>query len=86
MDAPGPGQARVRPLAPDVVLVNPLIYINDGMRAAFTDVAHMHLYIIYPVIVAFCVVFLRSDCATSAARSWPDHKTTSTSFMLVRAG
>ena len=33
-----------------VVLINPLIYINDGMRAAFTDAAHMHLYIIYPAI------------------------------------
>ena len=41
-----------------VVLVNPLIYINDGMRAAFTDAAHMHLYIIYPAIVAFSVIFL----------------------------
>ena len=41
-----------------VVLVNPLIYINDGMRAAFTDAAHMHLYIIYPAITAFAVIFL----------------------------
>ena len=41
-----------------VVLVNPLIYINDGMRAAFTDATHMHLYIIYPAIVAFSVIFL----------------------------
>ena len=41
-----------------VVLINPLIYINDGMRAAFTDAAHMHLYVIYPAIVAFGVVFL----------------------------
>jgi ABC-2 type transport system permease protein len=41
-----------------VVLVNPLIYINDGMRAALTDAAHMHLYVIYPAIVAFTVVFL----------------------------
>src|ERR1700733_2818000 len=41
-----------------VVLVNPLIYINDGMRAAFTDAAHMHLYIVYPAIVAFSVIFL----------------------------
>ena len=41
-----------------VVLINPLIYINDGMRAAFTDAAHMHLYVIYPAIVAFSVVFL----------------------------
>ena len=41
-----------------IVLVNPLIYINDGMRAAFTDAAHMHLYVIYPAIVAFAVIFL----------------------------
>jgi ABC-2 type transport system permease protein len=41
-----------------VVLINPLIYINDGMRAAFTDAAHMHLYVIYPAITAFSVIFL----------------------------
>jgi ABC-2 type transport system permease protein len=41
-----------------VVLVNPLIYINDGMRAAFTDAAHMHLYVIYPAIAGFTVLFL----------------------------
>jgi ABC-2 type transport system permease protein len=41
-----------------VVLINPLIYINDGMRAAFTNAAHMHLYVIYPAIVAFSVIFL----------------------------
>ena len=41
-----------------VVLVNPLIYINEGMRAAFTDAAHMHLYIVYPAIVVFSVIFL----------------------------
>jgi ABC-2 type transport system permease protein len=41
-----------------VVLINPLIYINDGMRAAFTDAAHMHLYIIYPAIAAFGIAFL----------------------------
>jgi len=41
-----------------LVLINPLIYVNEGMRAAFTDAAHMHLYIIYPVLVAFCALFL----------------------------
>jgi len=41
-----------------IVLVNPLIYINDGMRAAFTNAAHMHLYVIYPAILAFSVLFL----------------------------
>jgi ABC-2 type transport system permease protein len=41
-----------------VVLINPLIYVNEGMRAAFTNAPHMHLYIIYPVLVGFCAVFL----------------------------
>jgi len=41
-----------------VVLINPLIYVNEGMRAAFTDAPHMHLYVIYPVITAFLALFL----------------------------
>ena len=41
-----------------VVLINPLIYVNEGMRAAFTNAPHMHLYVIYPVITGFAVVFL----------------------------
>jgi ABC-2 type transport system permease protein len=41
-----------------VVLINPLIYINEGMRAAFTQAPHMHLYIIYPVLVGFSALFL----------------------------
>jgi ABC-2 type transport system permease protein len=41
-----------------VVLTNPLIYVNEGMRAAFTDAPHMHLYVIYPVIVAFITAFM----------------------------
>ncbi len=41
-----------------LVLINPLIYVNEGLRAAFTDISHMHLYVIYPVLIAFCVVFL----------------------------
>jgi ABC-2 type transport system permease protein len=41
-----------------LVLVNPLIYVNEGMRAAFTGIPHMHLYIIYPVLIGFCVTFL----------------------------
>jgi ABC-2 type transport system permease protein len=41
-----------------IVLVNPLIYVNEGMRAAFTNVPHMHLYVIYPVLLGFCVGFL----------------------------
>jgi ABC-2 type transport system permease protein len=41
-----------------IVLVNPLIYVNEGMRAAFTNAQHMHLYVIYPVLAAFCAGFL----------------------------
>ncbi len=41
-----------------LVLVNPLVYVNDGMRAAFTDLPHMHLYVVYPVLLGFCAVFL----------------------------
>ena len=40
------------------MLVNPLIYVNEGMRAAFTEAPHMHLYVIYPVMVGFGAVFL----------------------------
>ncbi|HET9898191.1 MAG TPA: ABC transporter permease [Streptosporangiaceae bacterium] len=41
-----------------LVLINPLIYVNEGMRAAFTTAPHMHLYVIYPVVTGFGVVFL----------------------------
>ena len=41
-----------------LVLINPLIYVNEGMRAAFTSVPHMHLYVIYPVLCGFTAVFL----------------------------
>ncbi len=41
-----------------IVLVNPLIYVNEGMRAAFTDAPHLHLYVIYPVLFGFLALFL----------------------------
>jgi ABC-2 type transport system permease protein len=41
-----------------LVLINPLMYVNEGMRAAFTHAPHMHLYVIYPVAIAFCALFL----------------------------
>jgi ABC-2 type transport system permease protein len=41
-----------------LVLVNPLIYITEGMRAGLTQASHMHLYIVYPVLIGFCVAFL----------------------------
>jgi energy-coupling factor transporter ATP-binding protein EcfA2 len=44
-----------------IVLVNPLIYVNEGMRAAFTEAPHMHLFVTYPVVLAFAVAFLTID-------------------------
>jgi ABC-2 type transport system permease protein len=41
-----------------LVLINPLIYVSEGMRAALTPFSHMPLYVIYPVLLGFCVVFL----------------------------
>jgi ABC-2 type transport system permease protein len=41
-----------------IVLINPLAYVNEGMRAAFTTAPHMHLYVTYPVVVAFGCLFL----------------------------
>jgi len=41
-----------------IVLVNPLIYINEGLRAGLTHASHMHLYVVYPVLIGFCATFL----------------------------
>jgi ABC-2 type transport system permease protein len=41
-----------------LVLINPLIYITEGMRAALTQASHMHLYVIYPVLIGFLALFL----------------------------
>jgi len=41
-----------------VVLINPLIYLNEGLRAGLTQAAHMPLYVVYPVLLAFCAAFL----------------------------
>jgi ABC-2 type transport system permease protein len=41
-----------------LVLINPLIYVTEGMRAGLTPFSHLHLYIIYPVLVAFSAAFL----------------------------
>jgi ABC-2 type transport system permease protein len=43
-----------------LVCVNPLIYVTEGFRAALTTVPHMPLYVIYPVLVAFCALLMRS--------------------------
>ena len=41
-----------------VVLINPLVYISEGFRAALTTVPHMSLLVVYPVMIAFTAVFL----------------------------
>jgi len=41
-----------------LVLVNPLIYVNEGLRAAVTGLPHMHLYVVYPALIGACAIFL----------------------------
>ncbi len=41
-----------------LVCLNPLIYVTEGFRAALTNVSHMPLFVIYPVLVAFAALFL----------------------------
>ncbi|MDM7998934.1 MAG: ABC transporter permease [Dehalococcoidia bacterium] len=41
-----------------LVCINPLIYVTEGFRAALTTAGHMHLYVIYPVLLALCALFL----------------------------
>ena len=41
-----------------LVLVNPLIYINEGLRAGLTEAPHMSLLVVYPVLIGFLAVFL----------------------------
>ena len=41
-----------------LVLINPLIYVTEGFRAALTPAHHMHLYVIYPVLLSFTALFL----------------------------
>lgn len=40
-----------------LVLANPLVYMCEGFRAALTDTAHMSLWVVYPVLVAFSALF-----------------------------
>jgi ABC-2 type transport system permease protein len=41
-----------------LVLINPLIYVTEGMRAGLTSFSHMPLYVIYPVLLGFSAAFL----------------------------
>jgi ABC-2 type transport system permease protein len=37
-------------------LANPLVYISEGFRAALTDIPHMSLFAIYPVMIGFTLL------------------------------
>jgi ABC-2 type transport system permease protein len=39
------------------VLVNPLVYMCEGFRAALTTSEHMSLWAVYPVMIGFSVLF-----------------------------
>ena len=41
-----------------LVCFNPLIYATEGFRAALTTADHMHLYVIYPVLILLCAFLL----------------------------
>jgi ABC-2 type transport system permease protein len=45
-------QAAGVPWLQVLVLVNPLLYVTEGFRAALTTSHHMHLYVVYPVLLA----------------------------------
>ena len=52
-----------------IVLINPLIYVTEGMRAALTDASHMPLYVDLPgADRPSASASWRWGCATSAAR------------------
>jgi ABC-2 type transport system permease protein len=40
------------------VLVNPLVYINEGFRAALTPADHMSLWVVYPATLGFLAACL----------------------------
>ncbi len=56
------------PWLQSLVLLNPLIYVNEGMRAAFTNAPHMPLPIIVVVLSAFAAGFLTLGVRTFRRR------------------
>ena len=50
------------PWLQSLVCLNPLIYVTEGFRAALTTAPHMPLYVIYPVMLSFCALFLVIGC------------------------
>jgi ABC-2 type transport system permease protein len=55
---PWVGLERV-PLIKYIVLINPLVYVSEGMRASLTPtIPHMPLAVLLAALVAICVLFL----------------------------
>lgn len=48
---------RPIPWLQDLTLINPLVYLSEGFRAALTPVPHMSLLAVYPVLIGFAGVF-----------------------------
>jgi ABC-2 type transport system permease protein len=40
----------------DLTLLNPLVYLSEGFRAALTPVPHMSLLAVYPVLIGFATL------------------------------
>jgi ABC-2 type transport system permease protein len=40
-----------------LVLLNPLVYMSEGFRAALTNSAHMSLWAVYPAMIGFTLLF-----------------------------
>lgn len=40
-----------------LVLLNPLVYMCEGFRAALTQGQHMSLWAVYPALIGFSVLF-----------------------------
>ncbi len=50
------------------VLINPLVYLNEGLRAALTRVPHMNLVAVYLILIAFTAVLLQAGIKGFARR------------------
>ena len=53
-----PVKAAGLPWLQYLVLINPLVYINEGLRAALTSSNHMSLWAVYPALIGFSAFFL----------------------------
>lgn len=51
-----------------LVLVNPLVYMSEGFRAALTPTPHMSLWAIFPVLLGFTALFTWAGLKTFTRR------------------